>query len=383
MGYTYDEFMSAADSAGLTKAFSKQDLQVAQQNPEFGFGLLSLMKDRSKATTAEQQLLATEAANQLRKNYGIYNTGTTGTESTYAPGYGSKITGTLDAIDGYGSFQYANQEGYQKLLDSVVNPEGFSYNPETDPSYKAYAKAYMREGERASADALAQAAAATGGRPSSYAVSAAQQAANYYAAQLADALPSMEQNAYSRYLNDFNNRVTALNAMNTDKQFAYSDWLQRYNMMQNSLQNYQNQDATDYQRYQDAWNRDYTIGQDTEKSAAAGAYKYDTHGYTEEQIKELQRAAGIKVDGIWGPDTQAAYERIVEKGSDFDGNDSNTIDPSLYEGWKLSEWIEYFSAIAKDNPAAAEYHMKELNQRGILSGQIMPHISLYAISGEK
>lgn len=35
---------------------------------------------------------------------------------------------------------------------------------------------------------------------------------------------------------------------------------------------------------------------------------YDTHGYTTEEIKALQRNAGITVDGVWGPDTQAAYE---------------------------------------------------------------------------
>lgn len=35
---------------------------------------------------------------------------------------------------------------------------------------------------------------------------------------------------------------------------------------------------------------------------------YDTHGYTTEEIKRLQEAAGIDVDGIWGPQTQSAYD---------------------------------------------------------------------------
>lgn len=35
---------------------------------------------------------------------------------------------------------------------------------------------------------------------------------------------------------------------------------------------------------------------------------YDTHGYTIDEIKALQRNAGITADGIWGPDTQNAYE---------------------------------------------------------------------------
>ena len=468
MGYTYDEFMSAANSAGLTKAFTEQDLQVAQKNPEYGFSLLSLMKDRSKATTAEQQLIATEAANQLRKNYGIYSTGTAGAESTYAPSYGSKITGTMDAIDSYGPFQYANQEGYQKLLDSVANPEPFSYDPESDPSYNAYAKAYMREGERASADALAKAAAATGGRPSSYAVSAAQQAANYYAAQMADALPTLEQNAYSRYLSDINNRVTALNAMNTDKQFAYTDWLQRYNMMQNSLNNYQTQDATDYQRYLDTvadqqwqktfdynkgrdmvadqqWQKtfDYNKGQDTldrqgeqesaakselvtlitntgyrpteKELAAAGMsqeqadaylsvynkdlsagssgsatgngtvkkYSYDTHGYTEEQIKDLQRAAGIKVDGIWGPDTQAAYEKLV-LGSDEPGDNlADEFNPTLYDGWDAGDWEGFFAMIRQsEGKASAEETLKQFTSKGLIPTNMVVYAAIGARGGQ-
>ena len=42
-------------------------------------------------------------------------------------------------------------------------------------------------------------------------------------------------------------------------------------------------------------------------SSGGGGGGYNTHGYTTEQIKQLQQAAGIKVDGIWGPQTEAAY----------------------------------------------------------------------------
>lgn len=242
MAYTYDNFVSAANAAGLRNAFSEQDLQIAQRNPEFGLSLLSLLKDNSNATTAEQQLLATEAANQLRKSYGVYNTGTLGTDSAYAGSYGTQINDLMDQIKNYGSFDYANQDEYQKLLDqitnygsfsyanqdsyqqlldSIVNQQPFSYDLQSDPSWGSYKKAYMREGDRASANALAQASAASGGRASSYALTAAQQAGNYYAGQLADIIPTLEQNAYSRYLSDFNNRLSSLGAMESDRAFDY------------------------------------------------------------------------------------------------------------------------------------------------------------------
>ena len=65
MAYTYDNFVSAANAAGLMNQFSEQDLQIAQRNPEFGLSLLSLLKDNSNATTAEQQLLATDIGGLL------------------------------------------------------------------------------------------------------------------------------------------------------------------------------------------------------------------------------------------------------------------------------------------------------------------------------
>ena len=77
MAYTYDDFVAAANNAGIMNQFSERDLTVARSNPEYGMSMLGLLQDISGATTEEQRLLATEAANQMRKNYGVYNTGST------------------------------------------------------------------------------------------------------------------------------------------------------------------------------------------------------------------------------------------------------------------------------------------------------------------
>ena len=183
-----------------------------------------------------------------------------------------------------------------------MNQQPFSYDLESDPGWQAYKKAYLREGERASANALALASAASGGRPSSYAVTAAQQAGNYYAGQLGDMIPTLEQNAYARYRGDFADRMSSLGALETDRAFNYENWMNEYNMLQNSLGNYQGQDATDYQRYLDAYNRQYQ----TEQSKLAQeqlAYEkaltlYQTMGYaTPEVAKVLGIPAGTKVAG--------------------------------------------------------------------------------------
>lgn len=54
---------------------------------------------------------------------------------------------------------------------------------------------------------------------------------------------------------------------------------------------------------------------------------YDTHGYSEEQIKNIQQQAGISVDGIWGPDTEAAYQKGIrpqDNVGDDEGEEKST-----------------------------------------------------------
>ena len=244
MAYTYDEFLNAANSSGVMDKFSQQDLTVAQKNPEYGLSMVSLLKDITGATTEEQRLLATEAANQLRKNYGVYNAG-----GTYASSYGSQINDLLGKVNNYGSFTYDNENAYQQLLTSIINQEDFNYDHTQDSSYSALKKSFLREGERASANALAQASAANGGQVSSYATQAAQQAGQYYAGQLADIIPTLEQNAYQRYLSDLSNRMGTLNSLQSDRAQAQDSWLNQYNILLNNLNSLQQQEATDYQRY--------------------------------------------------------------------------------------------------------------------------------------
>ena len=390
MAYTYDNFVSAASAAGLMNQFSEQDLQIAQRNPEFGLSLLSLLKDNSNATTAEQQLLATEAANQLRKSYGVYNTGTLGTDSAYAGSYGTQINDLMDQIKNYGSFDYANQDEYQKLLnqvshygsfnysneaayknamdkvsnygsfdyanqdeyqklldqisnygpynygnqdsyqqllDSIVKQQPFSYDLQSDPSWGSYKKAYMREGDRASANALAQASAASGGQASSYALTAAQQAGNYYAGQLADIIPTLEQNAYARYLSDFNNRLSSLGAMESDRNFDYQNYLNRFGQLQSSLGAMENDRSFDYQN----WMNEYNMLQNDLNNISADR-NFDYQNYLN-RFSQLQSGLGALQS-----DRDFNYESWM--------NEYNMLQNSLgnYQGQDATDYQRYLDA---------------------------------------
>ena len=131
-------------------------------------------------------------------------------------------------------FTYTKPENYTSRLQGTWDAQlaaaqaaanrQFTYDASTDPVYQAYLKQYAREGQRASANTLGQAAAMTGGRPSSYAVSAASQAGNYYAAQAADKLPELYQQAYQRYLQDYQNKLGLLSAINQRENTEQGIW---------------------------------------------------------------------------------------------------------------------------------------------------------------
>lgn len=281
MPYSYDDFLSAATSSGLLGEFSQADLETAQRYPEFGLSILSLKKDYHDAATDEQRLLANEAANQLRSSYGNYRGGDDGSRYYSQGKIPGQIDAILDQINNFGSFsfdqeapvydnQYAEQQ--QALLDAILNRPDFTWSKETDPLWGSYKKSYLREGDRATANALAQASAASGGRPSTAAVTAATQAGDYYATQLNDIIPTLYQQAYDRYLNEYSMMLQDLGAVNTqeqldyakyldqltqyntDRNFAYDTYLGDFNILQGQLATLQGQDDVDYGRYLDTIN---------------------------------------------------------------------------------------------------------------------------------
>lgn len=115
-----------------------------------------------------------------------------------------------EKIRGEGLTQYQTTSHYADYLpktdeinsgmDKLANPEQWSYDREKDPAWQSLRKEYLREADRGTRDTLGAHAAQTGGMPSTAAVGAAQQAGNYYRAQLADRIPELMQDDYSRYM---------------------------------------------------------------------------------------------------------------------------------------------------------------------------------------
>ena len=360
--FTYDGFLTAASNAGLLGEFSQADLDTARKYPEFGYSILGLKQDIHKATTPEAKLLANEAANQLRSSYGGYTGGKYGADYISDGKIPNQIDSVLDKINGFGSFtfdqerpsyenQYAEQQ--QALLDAIINRPDFSWSKEDDPQWSSYKKSYLREGDRATANALGQAAAASGGRPSTAALTAATQAGDYYATQLNDIIPTLYQQAYDRYLNEYNMSLQDLNAVNTqeqldytkyldqlgqfntDRNFAFNQYLSDFDILQNQLSALQGQDSVDYNRWMDkaglyeqnqAEETDLARAQVDAILSAGGSPSADlvgASGYTNEYVQALQAAYQRQLAARSGSGGSSSGSRSGSSGggdsADYDG----------------------------------------------------------------
>lgn len=101
----------------------------------------------------------------------------------------------------------------EQLANSLSQRKAFSYQPEKDPVFLAYRQKYLQEGQRASREALADYASLTGGYVNSAAATAAAQAQQYYGQQLTNMLPELEQQAYLRYVEDYQADAKLLDQM--------------------------------------------------------------------------------------------------------------------------------------------------------------------------
>ena len=227
-------------------------------------------QDWQDATAAGNQAgaqAAHDAAEALRAKYS-YSGGTDGSE--YNPWGDSrdkqwqsssasrpKRTDSIEPFTYESAPTYTNkyQDQIDELLGEILNRPAFEYDPETDPRYGAYKKEYAREGQRATADTMGQMAAMTGGMPSTAAVTASQQAGDYYAAQMADKIPELYQLAYAMYQDEGDSMRLNMDMLTALEQGDYNKYL-------HLLDQYNTQRSLPYGVYSDDWDRNYQLDRD-------------------------------------------------------------------------------------------------------------------------
>jgi len=208
-----------------------------------------------------------------------------------APSYSSSYSSQIDA-----------------LLNQILNRDKFSYDAEQDDLYQQYKKMYNREGARAMDDTLDAAAAQAGGM-NSYAVTAANQANNYYAAQVADKIPELYQLAYDMYLTDIDNQVRDLGLLQSmdDTQYnryrdTMSDWKDdrdfAYGVYRDDVGDKQWQKSFDYDAYRDL------VGDLRDDKEWAYYVKQDERDYNYQLDKDKYN------DAVY--DSETAYNRAMD-----------------------------------------------------------------------
>lgn len=211
---------------------------------------------------------------------------------------------------------YANSYEGQlaDLYQQIVGRDPFRYDLNGDMLYQQYAQQYKNNGRLAMQDTMGQAAALTGGYGSTYGQQVGQQQYDAYLQKLNDVVPDLYNQAYNEWLNQGDRLQQQYSMLGDMADDEYSKYLDSYDQWLKE-RDYAGEVAdTEYAKYQKAL-ADYeaqqaalAAGSGSGSSGGGGRVGYDTHGYTTDQIKELQKAAGLEQTGKWGEKEKQAYK---------------------------------------------------------------------------
>lgn len=222
------------------------------------------------------------------------------------------------------SKSYADQ--VNAAIAQILERKPMQYNFSGDPLYQMYKDSALAGSQTASADAMARAAALTGGYGNSYAATVANQAAQQQMAGLNEKIPELEQLARARYdaeTNRLMNNYSILSAL--ENQEYTRKW---------------DEDKRQYDRDKDKLDREGEAYERKLKLAELAALYGDTS-----KLKELGIKPGVEIStgGSGGNVTEEeidtwTYDELKEylAGLAFDltkSGDTKSKDPNTKEYW--------------------------------------------------
>lgn len=158
----------------------------------------------------------------------------------------------LDNLQGPGDFSFSKQQGWDNIMNQILNREKFTYDVNGDALYQQYKDQYVNQGKMAMMDTMGQAAAMTGGYGNSYAQSVGQQAYQGYLQQLTDKIPELYQLALNKYNSEGEEMYNQYG--------LYSDQYQtEYGQHRDAVSDYH----ADRSYLGDVWSKSHAIDMDT------------------------------------------------------------------------------------------------------------------------
>lgn len=271
----YGDWLKKANESGYY--FSDADLASAAQSEDFANKAYDIKDRYAKAETDEERSAIHQEMEDARNPFS-YSGGVQGDEynpwETQQPpqlqqaaqkvggAYDSDIEAQRGAILDRGEYVSPWAAEIQGAVSAILNREPFSYDYKSDPNYASYAKAYTREGRRASEDVMGQYAAMTGGVPSTAAMTAASQAGDYYASKLADKIPELYAAAYAMYQNEGNEMLQRLQMLRGLDSDAYGRWSDEGSRQMQNLDMLRALDSDAWRKQTDQRDFDYQAEQD-------------------------------------------------------------------------------------------------------------------------
>ena len=261
----------------------------------------------------------------------------------------------------------------KSLYEQIQNRPDFSYDINADPLYQQHKDQYIQGGKLAMKDTMGQAAALTGGYGSTYGQQVGQQAYDAYLQGLGDVIPELYSLAYQKHRDqgdDLLKQYGLLGDMRDTEYGRYRDELEDWNYQQELARQREeteynrriDEEKTTYSRQQQAYanlvalikasgyqptdaelqaagltreaaaalQQEYTRSITPKTAGSSGSGGGGGGGSYSAQTAEIQRqlnamGAGLSVDGIWGPLTQAAYEKYMGSGGGSTGSKDRTV----------------------------------------------------------
>lgn len=285
----------------------------------------------------------------------------------YQPG--AAVTAAQQALD---AIQSGKPQGYESkygtaldgIMQQIQNPQDFKYEFNGDELFKYYADLFTQKGKQASADAMGQAAALTGGYGNSYAQQVGNQAYDQYLLSLYDKGMDLRDRAYQQYQDQRNDVYNQYNVINAA-------------------------DAQDYDRYRDTvgdWDkeRDYLTGRlDTERNFDYGKYTDDYNRWKDTRDYYTGRYDNERnIDYSQFTDQRDFDEKVREYDKSMEEN-ARQFDAQMQENIRQFNESLNWDKMTNDQKYAAEYAMQILANGQMPSAEMLEAAGLSAEDAQK
>ena len=256
------------------------------------------------------------------------------------------------------------------ILQEIQNPKDFKYSFNDDEMFKYYADLYTQKGRQASADAMGQAAALTGGYGNSYGQAVGNQAYQQYLLNLYDRGMDLRNQAYQQYQDQRADQYNQLGALQGADQTDYGRYRDTVGDWENERNYYTDRADTEYNRdYNDFINnRDYW----TQQAQAENADWWNANQFNE-TMRQNDANRQLNYDQM-NADNQYRYDTLNEQQAQY-------LDSSMLNWSKLEEDQRQFDANLSEEQRQYNQNQARAYVNAILATNQLPSNELLVAAG--